>query len=207
MSTSFKTTSGDYTLTCNNGIGTFTVNADMNVVGNITYINSNSLNITDSFITVAANNAGVVTDMGLVAQITATTFAGLRFDTISNAWQISSSVAANGAPISAYQTLGLSNANVVSQVAGSDQQIQFNQGNAFGASANLIFDYANNVLALQGIEVLGNIGTTPGVTPSNAVAIYNNTVGQGGTGVYVLSTSVNNELISKSKAIAYAIIF
>ena len=177
----------------------------MDVVGNITYINSNTLNISDSFITVAANNAGVVTDMGLVAQRTATTFAGLRFDTISNTWQVSSSVAANGAPIAAYQTLSAGNAN--SQVAGSNTQVQFNQGNTFGASANLTFDYGNSVFKIQGIEVLGNVGATPGSTPSNAVAVYNNTVGGGGTGVYVLSSSVNDELVSKSKAIVYGIIF
>ena len=70
----------------------------------------------------------------------------------------------------------------------------------------MTFDYANNKLTLQGYQVLGNIGAAP-TTPSNAVAIYNNTVGGGGTGVYVLSSAVNDELVSKSKAIVYGIIF
>jgi hypothetical protein len=154
---------------------------------------------------VAGNNTGVVTDMGLLAQKNATDFAGLRFDTVANTWQISSSVAANGAPIAAYANLAVSG-SANSTVAGANTQIQFNQAGVFGASANLTFDYANNSLLVQGYEILGNIGTQP-ATPSNAVALYNNTAGGGGTGVYVLSSSVNDELVSKSKAIVYAIIF
>ena len=200
----FKNTSTDYTITVNNGTGIFTVNAaNIKFNGQVTQI-GNTTTVFD-FITVAANNTGAITDMGLLAQISNTTFAGLRFDTTANTWQISSSVLANGAPVAAYANLAVSG-SANSTVAGSNTQVQFNQSGAFGASANLTFDYANNKLTIQGYEVLGNIGTTP-ATPSNAVALYNNTIGGGGTGVYVLSSSVNDELVSKSKAIVYGIIF
>ena len=203
MST-YKNTSGDYDITVANGLGIFTVNAaNIRFNGNIT-TTGNSTTVFD-FITVAANNTGTVTDMGLLAQKNANTFAGFRFDTVANTWQISSSVLANGFPVSAYANLATSGA-ANSTVAGSNTQVQFNQSGAFGATANLTFDYANNTLTIQGYEVLGNIGTTPAI-PSNAVALYNNTVGGGGTGVYVLSSSVNDELVSKSKAIVYGIIF
>ena len=103
-----------------------------------------------------------------------------------------------------------SNSNIATSssttAGGANTDIQFNSNGTFGGTGNLTFDYDNNTLTLQGHEVLGNIGTTPG-TPSNAVAIYNNTIGGGGTGVYVLSSEVNDELVSKSKAIVYAIIF
>jgi hypothetical protein len=151
---------------------------------------------------VAANNTGNITDMGLIAQKGPSTFAGLRFDTAANAWQISNAVNSDGSAVTSYANIGTS--TVV--VGGSNTQVQFNQGNSFGASANLTFDYANNVLKIQGTEVLGNIGAAPSV-PSNAVALYNNTIGGGGTGVYVLSSSVNDELVSKSAAIVFAIIF
>jgi hypothetical protein len=200
MSIAYKNTNSDYTLTVNNGVGTFTVNANTVFNGNVTY--SVPATSTFAFLTVAANNTGNITDMGLIAQKGPSTFAGLRFDTAANAWQISNAVNSDGSAVTSYANIGTSTVTV----GGSDTQVQFNQGNSFGASANLTFDYANNVLKIQGTEVLGNIGAAPSV-PSNAVALYNNTIGGGGTGVYVLSSSVNDELVSKSAAIVFAIIF
>ena len=200
MSIAYKNTSSDYTITVNNGVGTFTVNANTVFNGNVTY--SVPATTTFAFLTVAANNSGNITDMGLLAQKSPTTFAGLRFDTAANTWQISNAVNADGSAITSYANIGTS----ALAVGGANTQVQFNQNSALGASANLIFDYANNILKIQGVEVLGNIGTSPSV-PSNAVALYNNTIGGGGTGVYVLSSSVNDELVSKSKAIVYGIIF
>ena len=200
MSIVYKNTSSDYTITVNNGVGTFTINANTVFNGNVTY--SVPATTTFAFLTVAANNSGNITDMGLIAQKGPSTFAGLRFDTTANTWQISNAVNADGSAITSYANIGTSTL----AVGGSNTQVQFNQNSALGASANLIFDYANNILKIQGVEVLGNIGTSPSV-PSNAVALYNNTIGGGGTGVYVLSSSVNDELVSKSKAIVYGIIF
>jgi hypothetical protein len=54
--------------------------------------------------------------------------------------------------------------------------------------------------------VLGNIGATPTAT-ANAAALYNKAEGSGGTGVYVKSSAVDDELVSKSAAIVFAIIF
>jgi len=39
------------------------------------------------------------------------------------------------------------------------------------------------------------------------VALYSNAVGSGGTGLYFTSAAANDELVSKSKAIVFAIIF
>ena len=72
-----KNTSGDYTITVADGLGLLTINADLDVIGNITYIDSTELKVTDPFITVAANNNGAIQSMGLVAQTTTTTWAGL----------------------------------------------------------------------------------------------------------------------------------
>ena len=200
MSIAYKNTSSDYTITVNNGVGTFTVNANTVFNGNVTY--SVPATSTFAFLTVAANNSGNITDMGLIAQKGPSTFAGLRFDTAANTWQFSNAVNADGSAITSYANIGTSTL----AIGGSNTQVQFNQNSALGASANLTFDYANNILKIQGAEVLGNIGTSPSV-PSNAVALYNNTIGGGGTGVYVLSSSVDDELVSKSKAIVYGIIF
>jgi hypothetical protein len=203
---SYKNVNSDYTLTCDNGNGRFTVNAITAFQGNVAF-NGNVTYIVpatneSAFYTAAANNTGAITAMGLLGQTGPNTFAGLKFDSTVNAWQTSTSVTSTGVPISPYANIGGSG----STAAGSNTQIQFNQAGAFGASTNLVYDYANSRLTLQGTEIFGNIGATPSYS-GNGVAVYNNTVGGGGTGLYVKNATVNDELVSKSKAIVYAIIF
>ena len=199
MST-YKNTSGDLTLTGNSGNATLTINyANTIFNGNFTY--TGNLTTVDDFIVVSANNTGQVQDMGLLAGVNVANgvYAGLRFDVGTSTWQVSSNV--NGLGVGTYQAILAGN-----PTAGSNTQIQFNQGGVFGASANLAYDYANSRLILRGYEVFGNIGTTPTYT-GNGVAVYNNTMGGGGTGLFVINSTVNDELVSKSKAIVYGIIF
>ncbi|CAB4138063.1 hypothetical protein UFOVP328_256 [uncultured Caudovirales phage] len=204
MST-YKNINGDYEITVKNGIGNVVINGNLDVFGNITYVEE--LEVNDAFIVVAGNNTGTISSMGLVAQKTLSTFAGLRFNTVANAWQISTSVNVDGSPVGAYSNILTGGGSAF--VAGSNTQIQFNQGGNFGASANLAFDFSANKLTVQGHQVLGNIGSAPAAT-ANAVTVYNNTPGAGATGLYVVGTSPtinNDELISLTKARLYAIIF
>jgi hypothetical protein len=201
MST-YKNSSGDLTLTGNDGFATLTINYANTVFnGSLTY--TGNLSTVDDFIVVAANNTGTVTEMGLLGQTGPSTFAGLRFNSVANAWQISNSVSSLGAPIASY-------ANIVTTVsaaaaAGANTQIQFNDGGAFGATANLTFNTANNRLFLSGFQAFANTATPANV--ANAVALYSNVTGSGGTGLYLTSASEYDELVSKSKAIVFAIIF
>ena len=200
MST-YKNTSGDLTLTGGNGNAILTINyANTIFNGNFTY--TGNLTTVDDFIVVAANNTGTVQDMGLLAGVNVANgvYAGLRFDVGTNTWQISSNV--NGLGQGSYSALVTGNG----LTAGANTQIQFNNNNVFGANVNFTYDYANSRLTLKGYEVFGNIGTTPTYT-GNVVAVYNNTMGGGGTGLYVINSTVNDELVSKSKAIVYGIIF
>jgi len=200
MST-YKNTSGDLTLTGNDGFATLTINyANTIFNGSLTY--TGNLSTIDDFIVVAANNTGTVTDMGLLGQTGPTTFAGLRFNSVANAWQISNSVSGTGAPITSYANILTSTGAVVA--AGANTQIQFNNSGAFGATANLSFDTATNKLFLNGHQAFANTATPANV--ANAVAVYSNVVGSGGTGLYFTSASANDELVSKGKAIVYAII-
>lgn len=202
-----KTTSGDYTINVGpydsgnaRWAGTMNVNGNLNVAGNITYVTDIAVN--DAFIIVAANNTGTVTDMGLVATKGTSSYAGLRFDTTANVWQVSSSVNLDGSPIAAYANIATGNATV----AGANTQIQFNDGSTFGASANLTFNKVLNVLTLQGSQTLGNIGTPPS-SVANSVVIYNNATGAGATGLYVISATANDELTAYNKAKLLSIIF
>ena len=91
-------------------------------------------------------------------------------------------------------------------MGGANTEVQFNDGGSFGGNANLTFDKAVSKFTVLGHTVLGNIGTTP-IATANAAALYNKAVGSGGTGVYVKSSTVDDELVSKSAAIVFAIIF
>ena len=181
--TSFKNINTDYTLTVGtdangvyNGSGLFTVNADTIFLGNVTYVVPAIQ--TSAFITVAANNTGTITDMGLLAQTGPNNFAGFRFDTFANTWQISSSVYANGEPIAAY-------ANVRTPPGGANTDVQFNNNGEFGGTGNLTFDSATNLLTLTGnANVTGTLtaGTIVGnvAITTSAKIIYVATNGNDG---------------------------
>jgi hypothetical protein len=197
--TTYKTVNNDYTITCNDGDGIFTVNAQTVFNGNVTYTVPA---VTDfAFTTVAANNTGAITDGGLLMQTGPTTFAGLRFDVTSNTWQISSSVNSLGAPVASYANIATGSATA----GGANTQLQFNNNNSFAGSSNLAFNTANNQLFLSGFQAFANTATPANV--ANAVAVYSNVIGGGGTGLYFTSASANDELVSKGKAIVYGIIF
>ena len=199
MST-YKNTSGDLTMTGDGGLATLTINyAEAIINGNLTY--TGNLTTVDDFIVVAANNTGTITDMGLLAQTGPTTFAGLRFDVTTNMWQISSSVYGNGGPVTSYANIATGNASV----AGANRNIQFNNSGSFAGNANFSFDFANSLVTLTGSQAFGNTATPTNV--SNSIVVYSNVVSGGGTGLYVTSASAAGELVSKSKAIVYSIIF
>ncbi len=199
----YKNINSDWYISVDSGVGTIYIDGNLDVSGNITYVSEIAVN--DAFIVVAANNTGTVNDMGLIAtKVANTSYAGLRFDVAANAWQISSSVYANGAPIAAYANLASGGTGVP---GGNVRDIQINDGaGTFTASDTFEYDIANTKLTLQGHQVLGNIGSTP-TAVSNSVAIYNKAVGIGNTGLYVVGTTVDDEVISATRARLYSIIF
>lgn len=196
---SYKNVNSDFTLTCDNGNGIFTVNAQTVFAGNVTY-NVPAVTVTP-FLTVAANNTGAIQDGGLLMQTGPSTFAGFRFDTVANVWQVSSSVDANGAPVAAY-------ANLAGTPGGSNTQIQINRNGAFDGTANLSYDQATKKFTLNGTITLGNTNTVP-AAEANAVVLFSGNVGTGGTGLYTNSDAAGgvDELVANYKAIVYGIIF
>lgn len=189
---SVKNINTNYTLNVGTpaGDGIFTVNAQAVFTGNVTY-SVPSVSVSP-FITVAANNTGSLTDMGLLGQTGPNTFAGLRFDTLVNAWQTSNSVSANGSPITAY-------ANVNTPPAGSNTEIQFNNNGVFGGNANLTFNTSTNLLLLGGnLSASGNVISqnigTPGFVSAIGNVSGNYILGNGSllTGVVTSLSNINN---------------
>jgi hypothetical protein len=205
----YKRIDGDYAITTLNSADNVTITThtlevvgNLDVSGNLTYINVTELNIQDPFILLNASNTGsYASNSGVLTHTSVSTFAGIRYNATATQWEISSSTDTTGLA-GTWSAIATGNATV----AGSNTQVQFNDGGSFGGNANLTFDKAVSKLTVLGHMVLGNIGTTP-IATANAAALYNKAVGSGGTGVYVKSSTVDDELVSKSAAIVFAIIF
>jgi hypothetical protein len=205
----YKRIDGDYAITTLNSADNVTITThtlevvgNLDVSGNLTYINVTELNIQDPFILLNASNTGsYASNSGVLTHTSVSTFAGIRYNATATQWEVSSSTDTTGLA-GTWSAIATGNATV----AGSNTQVQFNDGGSFGGNANLTFDKAVSKLTVLGHMVLGNIGTTP-IATANAAALYNKAVGSGGTGVYVKSSTVDDELVSKSAAIVFAIIF
>jgi hypothetical protein len=205
----YKRIDGDYAITTLNSVDNVTITThtveivgNLDVSGNLTYINVTELNIQDPFILLNASNTGsYASNSGVLTHTSVSTFAGIRYNATATQWEVSSSTDTTGLT-GTWSAIATGNATV----GGANTQVQFNDGGSFGGNANLTFDKAVSKLTVLGHMVLGNIGTTP-IATANAAALYNKAVGSGGTGVYVKSSTVDDELVSKSAAIVFAIIF
>lgn len=203
-----KRVDGDYTIfSINDGddvivdTNTLRVLGNLDVEGNLTYINVAELNVKDPFIVLnSSNTAFYPSNSGVLTHTAVSSYAGLRFDKVANQWQASANTDSTGltgtwSPITTGGDIGGANTNV-----------QFNDSGLFGGTNNFTFDKSTNKVTVTGQMVLGNINTTPTAT-ANAAAIYNKQEGAGLTGVYVRSTTANDELISLTQAKKFAIIF
>jgi len=190
-------------------INTNTMEVDGNLVvsGNITYINTEILDVKDPFIvTNSSNTSTYASNAGLLTHKTASTFAGIRYNTTDNKWEISTSTSETG-ETGTWNEIGTAEAG---SVAGANTQVQFNDEGSFGASANFTFTDTSQ------LNVAGNINLTAGLqladsaapgSVANTTVLYGNVAGSGGTGVYFVDGSTADELVSKSKAIVFGIIF
>jgi hypothetical protein len=203
-----KRIDGDYVITTINppddvvvNTNTLVVNGNLDVMGNLTYINVDELNIRDPFIILNASNTSTyASNSGVLTHETDTQFAGIRYNATAGAWQLSIATDSTGLT-GTWNNIGVSGGGA----AGPDTSIQFNQGGIFAGNAALTFDVANAAVRLQGTQVFGNIGTAPGAV-ANSVSVFHNAVSEGDTGLYVTSAGGTEELISKQRAVFYALI-
>ena len=205
----YKRIDGDYNIVSINATDnvivdthTLVVQGNLDVEGNLTYINVTELNVKDPFILLNASNTGsYASNSGVLTHTSVSTFAGIRFDATANVWELnygdtdSTGLTGTWAPISSGGSIG-----------GANTYVQFNDGGLFGGNANFTFDKSTSRVTVTGQMVLGNINTTPTAT-ANSAALYNKQEGAGLTGVYVRSTTANDELISLTQAKKFAIIF
>lgn len=212
MSTT-KRIEGDWTITTTQDGGVYTgnviinthtvqVNGNLDVAGNLTYINVTELNIRDPFILLnSSNTSSYSANSGVLVHKTETDFAGIRWSNVANSWQVSSSTGTTGETGTWANLL-----TAGTSAAGANTEIQFNDDGDFGASADYRFDTGNSQVILQGHQIFGNISTAP-TAVANSVAVYHNAVGGGDTGLYARTTASADELVAKRRAIAFGLIF
>ena len=183
------------------------VNGNLEVSGNLTYINTEQLDVKDPFIMVnSSNTATYQSNAGLLTHKTATTFAGIRYNTNDNKWELSTSTGTTG-ETGTWSEIGTA---VAGSVAGANTQVQFNNSGAFGASANFTFtdtsqlNVTGNVNLSTGLQLKDS--AAPGAVASTTI-LHGGTAGSGGTGIFFVDGTTVDELVSKSKAIVFGIIF
>lgn len=206
----YKRIDGNYTLTTVNSSDnvvvnthTMTVNGNLTVAGNLTYIDVTELNIQDPFIVLNASNTGSYeANSGILTHVTANAYAGFRYNDNTGDWELNTGDSDATGETGTWTPIVTGNVTI----GGANTNVQFNDAGSFGGNANFTFDKTTAKLTLQGHLAYGNIGSTPS-SVSNAAVLYNKAVGSGGTGLYVKSSTVDDELVSKSAAIVFSIIF
>jgi hypothetical protein len=210
MST-YKRIDGDYSIISINSsdnviidTNTVKIQGNLDVTGNLTYINVTELNVKDPFILLNSSNTGSYeSNSGMLVHKTSSDYAGLRWNNTTGVWQVSSSTG-NSGTTGTWSNIAIGNISNV-PAPGSNTQVIFNNSGTLGANANLTFDFSTSKVLVQGHQAFGNIGTSPAIT-ANAVSVYHNAQGVGGTGLYVKSATVQDELVSRAKAIVFALI-
>lgn len=168
-----KRINGDYDITSigasdNVNVTTHTLNVtgNLEVSGNLTYIDTETLQIQDPVIVLNKGDT-YAANAGIVTHKTANTFAGLRWSNSAGAWQTSTSTDENGET---------------------------------GTWVNISTSADEYVSLTHQASTPANI--------ANTTIVYGNAVGSGGTGTYfVTEDNTVDELVSKSKAIVFGIIF
>lgn len=205
----YKRIDGDYAITTLNSADNVTITThtveivgNLDVSGNLTYINVTELNIQDPFILLNASNTGsYASNSGVLTHTAASQFAGIRYNATATQWEVSSSTDTTGLT-GTWSAIATGNATV----GGSNTEVQFNDGGSFGGNANLTFNKASSRLTLDGAFVLEFTTNTPS-SIANSATVTSQTPASGGTGIYFTNDSTTDELVSKSAAIVFAIIF
>jgi len=220
MSVTKRISTGDYNLTTAAAAAnvvvttdTFKIFGNLFVQGNSSIINVANISTADPTITLNSNvvvpfqgNSGIEINRGVGYAKPA-----LYWNETTSAWQITSNIS----NIAGYANIASSLSGSGTVSTGVATHLPF-----YSTSSDTVVDAGNN-LTWNGANLLtitGNVQTsglrfantagTPAAVTGN-IALSGNTTGSstGGTGIYFNNNVESDELVSKTKAIAYSIIF
>jgi len=179
---------------------TFVLYGNLYVQGNTSVVNVANISTADPTITLNSNvstpflgNSGIEVYRGPTDYTTAIYWN----ETVKN-WQL----ATNIANVSTYSNISTESTGTGSVGFGNIGHLPYYAANVdtvVDAGANLTWDGASI------LTVTGNVVTTN--LKVNSASITSTTPGAGGTGVNVVNGTDSGELISKTKALAFSIIF
>jgi hypothetical protein len=211
MATTKKVT-GAYTisatsLTLDNDV---TVSGNLTVTGTTNSVETTNTRISDNTITlnqgesgagVTAQYSGIEIDRGSLNK------ALLVFDETSDSFQISTDGGSSYAPITTGSG-GIGNVveDTTPQLGGD---LDLNGFNIITATSNQDINLIPNGIGYVTVEA-GLKLNDQAITPSSATGatvLYADTASGGGTGLFFVDGSTSDELVSKSKAIVYGLIF
>lgn len=215
MSTN-KRFSGDYNVETINGnvaitSDNVTISGNLTVSGTQTTVNSVDTAINDRVIVLNDGESGAgVTGVtsGIEIDRGSSTNARLVYDEVSDRWQLDNgSGALVDIATSSGGGVGISNVveDTTPQLGGTlDVNDQTISGSGSGAGDVTILAAEAN-LDVDAVRVLNNPGTPSSESGYNK--LYSATPSSGGSGIFFTNTTASDELVSKSKAIVYGIIF
>ena len=187
-----------YTITTTNTTDTITlattsilgviISGNLTVMGNSTQVQSNVTSITDNFVTLNAGEtgpgvsilgttSGIEIDRGTRANVK------LQWQEGANVWQVS-------------DYTGTNFSNIVTGTGAGIANVQADPAPTLGGN-----------LLTNGYHIqFDNTRTGTPNAIANAVQVYATTPGSAGSGIYVVNTNGNDELVTKTKAIVYSLI-
>ena len=200
-------TSGD-TITVHDA-GGITIDGDLTVTGNTTSVESTNTTIVDNTIVLNSGESGSVVSegsAGIDIDRGSGTNAGIRFNETGTKWEIH-----DGTSWADIATGGGGLGNIVEDVTpqlGADLDVNgFSITSATNGDVVLVADGSGLVKIDQDVSLAEQVGDEVALAGYNK--LYAKTPGDGGTGLYVTTTThpTPDELVSKSKAILFSIIF
>lgn len=194
-----KRIAGNYTV---DPTGTFSVLANTTITGNLTVtgtqttISTTDLTVKDRLIVLneGESGAGVTgTFAGIEVERGSATNVLFRFNESTDKWEFTNDGSTYGNVLSSTLSGDL-NTNGYNLTSGTSNQ-----------DINLIPNGTGRV-GIEGALKLNDQGSAP-ASATGATLLYAGTAGGGGSGVFFVDGSTGDELVSKSKAIVYGLIF
>ena len=196
---------------------TFRVKGDLVVTGDTASVNQTNLNISNNTILlnegeeaagVALGMAAVIVDRGTLNDGTSGYGAGIRFNETTDKWQVSVD-GSTWSDLGVVAGGGTALENVVEDTTpqlGGDLDVNGQSIVSVGGGDIVIApDTGGDVYINADLKLKLRTGDPTAEAGYNI--LYHKTEGSGGSGVYFRTTSTNDELVSKSKAIVFGIIF
>lgn len=174
---------------------TVTIDGNLSVIGDTTMINVEETTIKDPYVVLGAENAGEFPEVGIIAQTNTNELAGLRYNSGTFQWEVSTDVDLDGDGV--YIPLATS---TTAAPGGDTFALQFKAGNTtFGGADYFTVDVGESRVTLDGNQVFVHVDQEPN-SVSNATVVYSDAPDLGDSGVYVNNADVTDELVAYRRA-------